>query len=346
LGCDQRDKDSDMVMKRRTDTRRREGAVLSAALAVAMVFGFAGRVSAQVYPSRPITIVVPFAAGGPTDTIARILAERMRQSLGQPVIVEDVGGAGGTIAAGRVARAPADGHLLLMSTWSTHVANSAIYHVQYDVRTDFEPVSLIVETPLMLVGKKALPANDLNELIAWLKTNPGKATLGAAGGTDQVAQFLFQQAAGIQLQTVSYRGLAPALQDLLAGQIDLQFNQPGNLLPQMRAGLIKAYAVTGKKRLAVAPDVPTVDEAGVPGLYIAPWHALWAPRGTAKAVIAKLNAATAEVLADPAVRKRLADIGQQILPSEQRTPEALAAFHEAEIEKWWPIIKASGIKAE
>jgi tripartite-type tricarboxylate transporter receptor subunit TctC len=319
---------------------------LLAPLATAAFLGVIASATAQVYPSRPITMIVPFAAGGPTDAISRIIAERMRQSLAQPIVIENVAGAGGSIGAGRVARAAPDGYTVGMATWSTHVANAVLYQLQYDVLRDFEPVSLVVETPLLLVAKKAMPANDMAELTTWLRANPDKAFQGAAGGTDAVAGFLLQRETGTRFQIVNYRGLAPALQDLLAGQIDLLFDQPAGALPQIRSGSIKVYAVTSKTRLAIAPDIPTADEAGLSGLHIAPWHSLWVPRATPKAIIAKLNAAVVEALADPVVRKRLTDTGQEIPPREQQTPEALAAYHKAETERWWPIIKAAGIKPE
>jgi tripartite-type tricarboxylate transporter receptor subunit TctC len=312
--------------------------------AIAAISGCAGNAAAQSFPSRPITMIVPFAAGGPTDVIARVIGERMGQSLGQPVVIENVTGAGGTIAAGRVARAAPDGYTLDLATWSTHVVTPVLYQLQYDVFRDFEPVAWLTQTPLLLVSRKDIPANDLKELVAWLKSNP--VLLGSAGGTDQVAGYLLQQQTGAKIQVVPYRGLAPAMQDLLAGRIDLLFDQPSDAMPQIRSGTIKGYAVTASTRAAVAPDIPTVDEAGLPGLHISPWHSLWLPKGTPPAVIAKLNAAAIDALADPAVRKRLGDVGQDIVPREQQTPEALAAYYKSETDKWWPIIKAAGIKAE
>jgi tripartite-type tricarboxylate transporter receptor subunit TctC len=312
--------------------------------AIAAISGCAGNAAAQSFPSRPITMIVPFAAGGPTDVIARVIGERMGQSLGQPVVIENVTGAGGTIAAGRVARAAPDGYTLDLATWSTHVVTPVLYQLQYDVFRDFEPVAWLTQTPLLLVSRKDIPANDLQELVAWLKSNP--VLLGSAGGTDQVAGYLLQQQTGAKIQVVPYRGLAPAMQDLLAGRIDLLFDQPSDAVPQIRSGTIKGYAVTAGTRAAVAPNIPTVDEAGLPGLHISPWHSLWLPKGTPPAVIAKLNAAAIDALADPAVRKRLGDVGQDIVPREQQTPEALAAYYKSETDKWWPIIKAAGIKAE
>jgi tripartite-type tricarboxylate transporter receptor subunit TctC len=312
--------------------------------AIAAISGCAGSAAAQSFPSRPITMIVPFAAGGPTDVIARVIGERMGQSLGQPVVIENVTGAGGTIAAGRVARAAPDGYTLDLATWSTHVVTPVLYQPQYDVFRDFAPVAWLTQTPLLLVSRKDIPANDLQELVAWLKSNP--VLLGSAGGTDQVAGYLLQQQTGAKIQVVPYRGLAPAMQDLLAGRIDLLFDQPSDAVPQIRSGTIKGYAVTASTRAAVAPNIPTVDEAGLPGLHISPWHSLWLPKGTPPAVIAKLNAAAIDALADPAVRKRLGDVGQDIVPREQQTPEALAAYYKSETDKWWPIIKAAGIKAE
>jgi tripartite-type tricarboxylate transporter receptor subunit TctC len=303
---------------------------------------------AQTFPSRPITLIVPFAAGGPLDAMARILSERMRVSLGQPVIIEIVTGAGGSIGFGRVARAAPDGYTFGLGMWSTHVVNGVIYNLPYDVRSDFEPISLLVQNADLIVGKNALPADDLKGLIAWLKANPDKATWGTqgVGGPSHVGGILFQQLIGTRFGFVPYRGLAPAMQDLVAGQIDLVLPPPDIALPQVRAGKIKAYAVTAKNRLAAAPDIPTVDEAGLPGFYFSVWTAFWAPKGTPKDVIAKLNAAVVESLADPAVRSRFSELGQEVFPREQQTPEALAALHKAEVEKWWPILKAANIKGE
>lgn len=302
--------------------------------------------AAQSFPSRPVTLIVPFAAGGPTDTIARMVGERMSRALGQSVVVENVAGAGGTIAAARVARAAPDGYTVDLATWSTHVVSPAIYQLQYDVQKDFAPVAWLTRTPLMLVGKQAIPASDLKGLVAWLKSNPKPALLGSAGGTDQVAGYLLEQQTGARLQVVPYRGLAPAMQDLLAGRIDLLFDQPSDALAQIKSGTIKAYAITSAQRAAVAPEIPTVDEAGLPGLHITPWHSLWVPKGTPEPVIAALNAAVTEALADPAVKKRLGDVGQEVVPREQQTPAALAAHYKAEIDHWWPIIKAAGLNAE
>jgi tripartite-type tricarboxylate transporter receptor subunit TctC len=303
---------------------------------------------AQTYPTRPITIVVPFAAGGPTDVIARILAERTRASLGQPVIIENVTGAAGSIAVGRVALAAPDGYTLSIGHWGTHVLNGALYTLPYDVLKDFEPVALLSSNPLIIVGMKAMPADDLKALIAWLKANPDKASAGTAGvgGTAHIGGVFFQKETDTRFQFVPYRGAAPAIQDLVAGQIDMMFDNPTSSIPLVRAGSIKGYAITAKARLASAPNIPTVDEAGLPGFYISNWTALWVPKRTPKEIIAKLNGAVVNALADAGVRLWLTDLGQEFFPREQQTPEALAALQKAEIGKWWPIIKAAGIRAE
>jgi tripartite-type tricarboxylate transporter receptor subunit TctC len=310
--------------------------------------GMPGTAAAQVYPSRPVTMVVPFPAGGSTDTIGRVMADGMRASLGQTIIIENVGGASGNLGVGRVARAAPDGHTLILGSWPTHVLNAAIFTLPYDPLNDFEPVSLVAAQPLFIIAKKAMPAKDLAELIAWLKANPDKATQGTAGtgGASHLAGVFFQKATGTRYQLVPYRGSAPAMQDLLAGQIDMMIDLAASSTPQVRAGNVKAYAVTSKTRLAAAPDIPTVDEAGLPGYHVLSWHAIWVPKATPKPVIAKLNAAVVDALADPTVRKRLADVGQDIFPREQQTPEALSAYHKAEIEKWWPLVKAANIKVE
>jgi tripartite-type tricarboxylate transporter receptor subunit TctC len=303
---------------------------------------------AETYPSRPITVVVPFAAGGPVDTLARVVTDRMRQFLGQPVVIENVGGAGGNIGVGRVARAAPDGYTLINGIWSTHVVNAVVYSLPYDVLNDFEPVALLTSNPQIIVARKSMPANDLRGFISWLKANPDKASEGTAGvGSPQhVMGIFFQSATGTRFQFVHYRGAAPAMEDLVAGRIDFIIADQVTSLPQIRVGNIKAYAVTAKTRLAVAPDVPTVDDEGVPGLYSAVWNAMWAPKGTPKPIIAKLNAAVVDSLADPALRERLAQLGQLVVPRDQQTPDALGTLQKAEIEKWWPIIKAAGIKAE
>jgi len=318
------------------------------AAALAAMLGSIGAAGAQTYPSRPVTMIVPLATGGSTDVIARIVAEGMRASLGQPVVVENVTGAGGTIGVGRVARAAPDGYTISLGQWGTNMANGAIYPLQYDVIGDFEPVALIANQPFLIDSRKTLPAKDLKELIAWLKANPDKATEGNSGlGTpSHVAGILLQNTLGIRWQMVPYRSAGLSMQDLVAGQIDILLDTPAVSMPQVSAGLIKAYAVTARSRLAVAPDIPTVDEAGLPGFYFSFWHAIWVPKNTPKPIITRLNAAVVNALADPTVRKRLTDIAQDIFPRDQLTPEALGAFHRAEAEKWWPIIKAAGIKAE
>jgi len=297
---------------------------LLASVALATLVGLAAA-HAQIYPSRPITLVVPFPAGGSTDAVARIVAERMRMSLGQPVVIENVGGAG---------------------QWDTHVGNGATFPLSYDVVKDFEPVALLSSNPFLILAKKTMPADDLKGLIAWLKANPDKASQAIPTAGSHVAGILLQKETGTRFAFVPYRGGGPAMQDLVAGQIDMMIIQAAVALPQVRAGAIKAYAVTASSRFAAAPDIPTVDEAGLPGIHISGWFALFAPKGTPKPIIGKLNAAVVEALADADVRARLATLGQEIFPREQQTPEALAAYHKTEIEKWWPIIKAANIKGE
>ena len=303
---------------------------------------------AQTYPSRPITMIVPYPAGGPTDTIARLIGERMRASLGQPVIIENVAGAGGNIGVGRVARAAGDGYTLGIGHWGSHVVNGAIYTLPYDLLTDLEPVALISDGPQLIVAAKSVPAKNIEELIAWLKANPGKAMLGTTGvgGASHLAGILFQNTTGTNIQIVPYRGAAPRMQDMLSGQIHLAFDQAASSLPQVQGGNLQAYAVTSKTRLAVAPDIPTVDEAGLPGFYISVWHGLWSSKGTPKDAVRRLNAAAVDALADATVRQRLTELGQDLPARAQQTPEALGAYQKAEIEKWWPIIKAANIKVE
>jgi tripartite-type tricarboxylate transporter receptor subunit TctC len=303
---------------------------------------------AQNYPSKPITMLVPFAAGGVTDIVARIVSERMKTSLGQPVIVENVGGAGGTIAVTRLFRSAPDGYTLVVGQWTSHVGAGAMYPVPFDYLKDFEPVSMLSIGPLWIIGKSSLPAKDLKELIVWLKANPDKASAGTTGLGSGIHMCLvyFQNMTGTKFPLAPYRGAAPLMQDILAGQIDLSCPEAGQTLPQYRSGGIKAFAVLSNKRWFAAPDVPTIDEAGVPGLHFPFWHGMWAPKGTPRDIIAKLNAAVIEALADPAVRQRLTDLGHEIAPREQQSPEALGAYHKAEIEKWWPIIKAANIKLQ
>jgi tripartite-type tricarboxylate transporter receptor subunit TctC len=305
-------------------------------------------VIAQVYPVRPMTMIVPLAAGGPTDTLARIIAERMRVSLRQPVIVENVTGAAATIGVGKAARAAPDGYTISMGNWFTHVLNGAIHSLPYDLANDFEPISLLATNPLLILSKNAVPARDLKELIGWLKANPDRVSEGTSGvgSVSHVSGIFFQSATGTRFQFVPYRGAAPAMQDLVAGQIDLMFDQISSSLSYVRSGTVRAYAVTSSARTTSAPEIPTVDEAGLPGFHVTVWHALWAPKGTPKDIINKLNTATTEALADPGVHRRLDDIGQEIFPPDQRTPQALGAYHRAEIKKWWPIIEAANIKVE
>jgi tripartite-type tricarboxylate transporter receptor subunit TctC len=311
-------------------------------------FGLGSRAVAQTFPSRPVTMVVPYPAGGPSDAIGRVIAEGLRLSLGQPVIIENVGGASGSVGSGRVARAASDGYTICLGLWPTHVVNGVVFKLPYDVVSDFEPIGLIATDPLLIVGRKSLPADDLNGLIAWLKANPDKATAGTggAGGASHVAGIYLQKETTAAFQFVYYRGLGPAMQDLIAGHIDFLIDYSANSLPQVRAGAIKAFAVTARVRLPAAVDIPTVDEAGLAGFYMSAWHALFGPKGLPKHVIAALNRALVETLADPKVRHRLETLGQEIFPREQQTPEALAAFQKTEIEKWWPMLKAAGVKLE
>jgi len=319
-----------------------------AALAAALMLTQAGNALAQAYPARPIIMVVPFAAGGPTDVLARIMAERMGKNLGQTVVVENTTGAAGSIGVGRAVRSPADGYTLSIGHWSTHVVNGAIYPLNYDLIKDLDPVAMIASNPQLIVSNNSVPAKDLKELTAYVKANQDKVSVGTAGvgAASHIGGVYYQNLVGAQLQYVPYRGTGPALQDLMAGHIQLMFDQASNSLPQVRAGKIRGYAVTQKNRLVSAPEIPTVDEAGVPGLYMAVWHGIWVPHGTPKAVNAKLNAAIVETLADAAVRQRLVEMGQEIPTREQQTPEGLGAYHKAEIEKWWPLIRSAGIKAE
>ena len=317
------------------------------AFVLAMLVG-ATNALAQSYPSRPVILIVPYPAGGPSDTLARVLAEAMRTTLGQPVIVENVSGAGGSIGTQRVARSSPDGYTLSLGHVQTHVINGATQNLSYDVVKDFEPVTLIADTPQWLVAKASFPANDLKEMVAWMKANPGKTTAGTVGvgGPTDIAGIYFQRHTGTTFQFVPYRGGAPLIQDLIAGQIDLTFGQAANYLGPVRGGKLKPYAVLASKRWWAAPEVPTIQEAGGPEIISTFWHGMWVAKGTPKDVIAKLNTAVSQALEDPTVKKRFADIGQEIWPRQQQNPAALAAQQKAEIERWWPIIKDAGIKAQ
>ena len=297
---------------------------------------------AQAYPTRPITMIVPAAAGGSADVVARILAERTRQSLGQSIIIENVSGADGSIGVGRVARAKPDGYTIGISAMA-QVLNGAFYSLPYDVLNDFAPVLPLVTVRLMLVARKTMLAKDLNELIVWLKANPNKASVGIVAVLGRLWLVLFQKETGTQLTLVPYRGFAPARQDLAAGQIDLVLDVV-DALPLVRAGSIKAYAVSSDARLDIAPDIPTFRELGLPALSWSGWYGVFAPRGTPSNVIERLNTAAVEALADPAVRSRLVDLGYEIFPRDRQTPEALGALVKADAEKWWPIIKPAGIR--
>jgi tripartite-type tricarboxylate transporter receptor subunit TctC len=319
-----------------------------ACLAVILAALGIGGAMAQSYPVRAISMVVPFGAGGPTDALARIVAERMRIALGQTVIVENVSGASGTIGMTRVVRAAPDGYTILLGNWPALVVATAIFPLPYDVQKDLEPIAQLPNNPYIVVSKTGVPATNLKELIAWLKTNDNvSAGTGGAGAGQHISGVYFQKATGTKVQFVPYKaGSSEIMRDLVAGHIDLTFDQAISALPYVRSGQVRAYAITGKSRLAAAPDIPTVDEAGAPGVYISTWFGLFAPKGTPAPVIAKLNAAVVEALADPEVRSRLTDLGQEIPPAAEQTPAALAEHLRREIEKWWPIIKEANIKVQ
>jgi tripartite-type tricarboxylate transporter receptor subunit TctC len=317
-------------------------------LAAIFAFALTTTAAAQPYPARVITIVVPLPPGGATDTLARTLADHMRRTLGQPIIIENVPGAGGTLGIARVVRAAPDGYTLGVGNWAAYVAASTTYPVRYDVLGDLDPVAKLADTPLWMVARTSLPVQSLDELIAWLRSNPGKASAGIVGfgSGGHICGLSFQNATGTRYEFVPYKGGALAMQDLVAGHIDLMCDMAANSLPQARAGTIKPIAVMSNARWFAAPDVPTALESGMPGLALSLWHGMWAPKSTPSEIIARLNAAVVKALADPTVQKRYAEQGQEIPPPEQQSPEGFRAFHQAEIEKWWPIIKAANIKNE
>jgi tripartite-type tricarboxylate transporter receptor subunit TctC len=312
------------------------------------LLAFARGARADDFPSHPVTVVVPFSAGGPSDAMTRILAERMQRTLGQTITVENVTGAGGSLGVGRAVRAAPDGYTISFGHLGTHVANGAIYKLGYDLVDDLAPVVLLPSNPMIVVSKNAVPAKTLKELLAWLKARPGPPTAGTAGAGSgsHIAGLYFEKVTGIKLQYVPYRGTAPALNDLVAGQIDIIIDQTSNSISQVRAGTIRAYAVTDDKRVESAPDIPSTDEAGLPGFHMTLWSGLWVPKGTPKDIIAKLNAAAVAALSDPAVRKKLEDLGLEMPPKDQLSPEALGTWQKAEIAKWWPMIKAANVKVE
>ena len=317
-------------------------------LAVFAVLALGGAAAAQGFPSRPITIIVPFSAGGPSDAMARILAERMKVTLGEQVLVENVTGAGGSVGVGRAVRSPPDGYTISFGHLGTHVANGAVYKLGYDLVTDLEPVALLPSNPMIIVSKNAVPAKSLKEFLAWLKAQPTAPTAGTAGAGSgsHIAGLYFENVAGIKLQYVPYRGTGPAMNDLVSGQIDLIVDQTSNSIGQVRAGNIRAYAITDNKRVESAADIPTVDEAGLPGFHMTLWSGLWVPKGTPNDIVAKLNAAAVDALNDPAVRKQLENLGLQMPPKDKLTPDALGAWQKAEIAKWWPMIKAANVKVD
>jgi tripartite-type tricarboxylate transporter receptor subunit TctC len=320
---------------------------LIAIIALAVVASVAAQAHAQAqnWPSRQITLIVPFPPGGSTDVVARIMAEGMRPLLGQPVIIENVGGAGGSIGVGRVARAAPDGYTIDIGQWDTHVGG-VIYTLNYNLQKDFEPIGLLSINPQLMVGRKDLPADDLKSLAAWMKANPGKATLVNQLASAQLAGQLLQQLTGTKLQFIPYRGAGPATTDLIAGQVDLMVSQAAVLLPNIQAKTIKPLANLSPSRSAAIPDIPTSDESGMTGLYASGWFGFFAPKGTPKDVVTKLNAAMVRVLNEPSTRPRFTQLGLDIAAPELQTPDGLAAFHKAEIEKWWPIIKAANIRTE
>jgi tripartite-type tricarboxylate transporter receptor subunit TctC len=316
---------------------------LAATIALAAASSVA---AAETYPSRPVTVIVPFAAGGPTDVLARIITDKMQAPLGQPIVIEDMGGAGGGIAAARVARAAPDGYTLEIGNNGSNLLVGALYALPVDVIKDFAPVAKLTVNPQIVDSRKTIPAANLKELLAWLKDNQKTVSVGIAGPVAQVSVVNFENMTSMQFQLVPYRGAAPAMQDLIAGHIDFLIDQLSNSVPQIKAGSIRAYAVAADKRSPAVPDIATTDEAGLPGFYGSLWHGLWAPKGTQPDVIAKLDAEVKVALADATVQARLAELGQEIVPAAEQTPEALAAFQQAEMDKWFPIVKAAGMRGE
>jgi tripartite-type tricarboxylate transporter receptor subunit TctC len=320
---------------------------LAVCLLMTLLAGIAS-VRAETYPSKPITVIVPFPAGGPTDTVARLMSEHMRHTLGQSLLVETVTGAGATIGVGRVVNAAPDGYTIGIGNWSSHVGSPAIYPVSWNPVNDLTPIVRLPVSSLMIVGKEALPANNAKELIAWLKANPDKASAASvgAGSGAHVCGLYFGQKTETKFQFVFYRGGAPAMQDMLAGTIDIMCAEASQTLAHVKAHKIKAFAVMGRKRYAGLPEVPTMEEMGITGMDISFWHGMWAPKGTPKDIVDKLNAAAVKALEDPEVQKRAAALGMSIPEKNELTPQALHDYHKAEVDKWWPIIKSYGIKVQ
>jgi len=314
-------------------------------IAAAALAAFAGIAASQSFPTRPVTLIVPFPPGGSTDTAARILGDAMRPTLGQPVIIENVGGAGGSIAVGRVARAAPDGYTIDIGQWDTHVG-AIIYPINYDLQKDLAPIGLLSVNPQLMIARKGFPADDLKGLVAYAKANPGKVTFVDQNAAAKVTGILMMQATSTKVEFIPYRGAGPAMQAMLGGQVDLMVVQAAVTLPQARAGTVKILANLSPGRSSVIPTIPTSAESGIPGLYASGWFGLFGPRGMPREVVMKLNAAMVAALAEPKVKERFTDLGLDVASREQQSPEGLDAFHKAEIEKWWPVIKAANIKME